>query len=149
MSAYLEHRLRRAGIEAPTTVCIVASSDSWVFRDIADDLRWTFPAVRVFDPSEGVESCSLAIVPFFQGAGPRSKRQPELAAALWHCPQYVGFFEMRKRRLDIVPRRALSARLMRTRLERTLAEVLALPGRFIRGGRRRLSALFGAQDGVR
>ena len=51
MSAYLEHRLRGAGIEAPRSVCIAAARDSWVFTDIADDLEWTYPGVRVFDRS--------------------------------------------------------------------------------------------------
>jgi hypothetical protein len=149
MSAYLEHRLQRAGIEAPKTVCIAASRDSWVFTDIADDLGWTYPGVRVFDPSQATESCTLAIVPFFRDERPKTMKQRELAAVLRLAPDYVGFFEMSKRRLVIVPRSAVSRHLSRTTLERRLGAALALPGRIARGGRRRLATLFGPRDEAR
>jgi hypothetical protein len=146
MSAYLEHRLRRAGIEAPRSVCIAAARDSWVFTDIADDLEWTYPGVRVFDPSEAAESCSLAIVPFFQEARPKPQGRHDLAGVLRLAPEHVGFFEMRKRRLVIVHRSAVSKHLRRTRFERALELALALPERIVRGGQRRLSTLFGSRD---
>jgi hypothetical protein len=149
MSVYLEHRLRRAGIEPPKTVCIAASRDSWVFTDIADDFEWTFPGVRVFDPSEAPGGCTLAIVPFFREARSETQGKHELAAVLRMAPDHVGFFEMSKRRLVIVPRSAVSKHLSRTTLERWLELAIALPGRIVRGGRRRLATLFGSLDRAR
>jgi hypothetical protein len=149
MSAYLEHRLRRAGIETPKTVCIAADRNSWVFKDIADDLRWTYPGIRVVVPSEATGICTLAIVPFFGDDHPRSRRHSALAASLNSAPAHVGFFEMRKRRLVIIPRKAVSSYLVRTALERWLDLAMALPGRVFRGGRRRLATLFGSLDHAR
>jgi len=146
MSAYLEHRLRRAGIEAPKTVCIAASRDSWVFKDIAGDLEWTYPGAQVCEPAEASRSCTLAIVPFFLDEHPKTRRQRELAEVLRLAPMHVGFFEMRKRRLVIVPRKGVSRYLTRTRLERILGVAMDLPERIVRGGRRRLTALFTSRD---
>jgi hypothetical protein len=149
MSAYLEHRLAHAGVGTPQAVCIATSRDSWVFADIADDLTWTYPGVRVFAPAEAPEACTLAIVPFLGGEHPRSRRHPALAAALRTTPDHVGFFEMRKRRLVVVPRRSVSGYLVRAAAERLLGLAMDLPGRIVRGGGRRLRALLGAGDEAR
>lgn len=146
MTAYLEHRLSGIGLGSLESVFIAAAVDTWMFRDVAAEVRALFPHAEVSSPDDEPGSgCDLAIVPFFDGTGPPWRRA-SLGEALRRSPRHLGFLELRRRRLTVLPRRRLQLFVLRENLLRLGRAGIELRRRMVSGARRRFRRLFSSRE---
>jgi hypothetical protein len=97
-------------------VFLAEEAETWVARDIAAELRILFPEVNIWCRGEKSQSdCDLAIIPFFEDD--KSYQRPAaIQEALAFSPVWIGFYELRRRRLVVVRRSGLAAHRRRAKM---------------------------------
>lgn len=144
MTAYLAHRLARAGVRSLARVWIVDPERAWFVEDISDELAILFPGVEVSLSAPSVREPDLAVIPFFNDeCNPRARRRLLRKAARFE-PAFIGLYELGKRRLVVIPRGALRSYLLRITAEAWLRYAARVPQGLV-GRFRRVSAGNGEQ----
>ena len=143
MTIYLKHRLEKAGITHLESACIYQPDDRWMFKDIAAELRSLFPAASIRSSrSAAPVTCQLALIPYVQRGYTHQQRTTAVREVLPFAPDWIGFYELGRRRLVIVRRQRLFLYYARTALEQALRFAgrlaLAAAGKVVGIRRRRL-----------
>ena len=111
MPIYLQYRLERIGLNHLNTVCIYhATSQDWIFHDIADEFQALYPEILVWPVDKPLQhKCELAIIPYFSSREPLTLRSLKTITRqiLPFEPDYLGFYEFEQRHLVMIQRTAL------------------------------------------
>ncbi len=111
------------------------TDDRWLFEDIASEVRAVFPTASVWSSdTHERQKCQLAIIPYLDRR--HTIRQKRVAAAdtLPFAPEFVGFYDLSRRRLALVRRQQLPRYYTRCALE----QALRFAGRVALGARARI-----------
>ena len=128
MTVYLKHRLEKSGLGPLVGVCVCQTEQQWIFEDIASELLALFPSAEVWSSGEeGRGACELAVVPYLERGHTLSQKRAAVGRVLGFRPEFIGFYELGRRRLMIVHRERLALFYARIALEQTLR----FGGRFV------------------
>ncbi len=146
MTAYLRHRLERAGVDLLRQVWIMDTHGDWLFQDLSAELATLFPAVQVEASSlPAALECDLAVIPYREGIHGLKWRRVSVSQVARARPRWVGLYEVGKRRLVIFHHDEIKLVLLRLSAERWIRAVR----RVAAGSRRRLATLRSRNEACR